>query len=307
MHDVATLRQTSSGKNHPLSARNVIGRASGCTLRVTQSNISSLHAQIVWDGSGWYVQDLNSRNGTFVDGKRVSGGQPVPIEEGATIALGSPALCFQLANASAPRLMATAETGVVVLAEADMLCLPTLEASEVSVFCDGRMRWVAESDAGVHPLEDQELVIAGGHAWRISLPAPASKTREAKAEGQPSIYDLNLTLFVSRDGEHVTAKVTQGSTCVELEYRAHLLLLLELARARLSDADQGHLPASEHGWVYRDHLMKALGLDASHLNIWMYRARQQLAKAKVSGAGSVFERRPGTGQLRIGVDKLCIA
>lgn len=305
--DVPTLRDKAAGADHYLGARNLIGRANVCTLRIVRPSVSGLHSQLLWNGSGWYAQDLNSRNGTFVDGRRLDPGEQAPLDVGTTLGFGAPEPAYQLVDASAPRLMATSDEGSVLVADADLLCLPSPEACEVSVFCNGYMRWVVESDDGERVLEDQDLLVAAGRAWRVSLPSPPSATRQAGENAHPAIYDLTLAFHLSRDGEHVTATLTQGNSTVELEYRAHLFLLLELARARLEDATRSNLPPNERGWVYRDELLKKLHIDASLLNIWIYRARQQLAKANVRGAGSVLERRPGTHQLRIGVDKLCLA
>jgi DNA-binding NtrC family response regulator len=42
-------------------------------LRIDQGSVSRMHARIALDGSTWRLTDLGSRNGTFVDGRRVHG------------------------------------------------------------------------------------------------------------------------------------------------------------------------------------------------------------------------------------------
>ena len=75
--------------------------------------------------------------------------------------------------------------------------------------------------------------------------------------------------------------------------------------ARLADGARGQLPESEHGWIHRDDLMKELAIeDLQLLNLWVYRARQQLAQLKLRGAAKVIERREGAGQLRLGLRHL---
>lgn len=50
-----------------------IGREAGCgVLLAHDTMISRIHAEITWDGSRWTVRDLNSRNGLWVNGVRVS-------------------------------------------------------------------------------------------------------------------------------------------------------------------------------------------------------------------------------------------
>jgi predicted component of type VI protein secretion system len=51
----------------------VVGRSEGCGVTVTDSSVSRLHARLVADEEGVYVEDLGSANGTFVDGQRTRG------------------------------------------------------------------------------------------------------------------------------------------------------------------------------------------------------------------------------------------
>jgi pSer/pThr/pTyr-binding forkhead associated (FHA) protein len=52
------------------------------------ADVSARHAQLLVQGEQLLVQDLNSRNGTFVNGVRV-GAAPVPVPEGATVQFGA--------------------------------------------------------------------------------------------------------------------------------------------------------------------------------------------------------------------------
>lgn len=49
-----------------------IGRQSECEIHLEDSQISRRHAEIIRDGSGWAILDLQSTNGTLVNGERVS-------------------------------------------------------------------------------------------------------------------------------------------------------------------------------------------------------------------------------------------
>jgi pSer/pThr/pTyr-binding forkhead associated (FHA) protein len=49
--------------------------------------VSSRHAQLTSQGDTLMIQDLGSRNGTFLNGQKI-GPQPVPVAQGATIAFG---------------------------------------------------------------------------------------------------------------------------------------------------------------------------------------------------------------------------
>ena len=66
-----------------------IGRSSESALVIRDDYTSSHHARLLLRGDAWAIQDLDSTNGTFVAGNRVTGGPValglgVPIKVGAT-------------------------------------------------------------------------------------------------------------------------------------------------------------------------------------------------------------------------------
>lgn len=50
--------------------------------------ISRLHAAFLYDGRGLAIEDLNSRNGTRINGYRIEGGKPYPIRNGDELEIG---------------------------------------------------------------------------------------------------------------------------------------------------------------------------------------------------------------------------
>ncbi|HVU52912.1 MAG TPA: GGDEF domain-containing protein [Polyangia bacterium] len=63
----------------------VVGRASTCDLRIDDSSLSRQHCRIRKTDGVYFVEDLESRNGTQVDGLRIKA--PVRLEDGALIQL----------------------------------------------------------------------------------------------------------------------------------------------------------------------------------------------------------------------------
>jgi hypothetical protein len=62
-----------------------IGRSSESGLVIRDDYTSTHHARLLLWKDGWVVQDLDSTNGTFLDGTRVSLPTPVPLNTPVTI------------------------------------------------------------------------------------------------------------------------------------------------------------------------------------------------------------------------------
>ncbi|MCW2968260.1 MAG: hypothetical protein JWM71_2032 [Solirubrobacteraceae bacterium] len=54
-----------------LSLRAVLGRRDGCEVRIDDPTVSRVHASLRRERGEWVLVDLGSRNGTFIDGRRV--------------------------------------------------------------------------------------------------------------------------------------------------------------------------------------------------------------------------------------------
>ena len=65
-----------------------VGRAPDNEIPVKDKSVSRKHLKIVKRDERYYVTDLGSKNGTFVDGKRVTSGKEYQVREGMPIAAG---------------------------------------------------------------------------------------------------------------------------------------------------------------------------------------------------------------------------
>ena len=65
-----------------------VGRATDNEIAIDNRNVSRYHAQLRWVEASWLVYDLDSTNGTFVDGQRVAPGRPHVLGAGARLLLG---------------------------------------------------------------------------------------------------------------------------------------------------------------------------------------------------------------------------
>jgi len=51
--------------------------------------LSGIHCELLWNGKNLFVQDLNSTNGTFINGVPIKGKSWMPLEDGATVRIGA--------------------------------------------------------------------------------------------------------------------------------------------------------------------------------------------------------------------------
>ena len=72
---------------------NLVGRGDEATVRIESAKVSRVHARIAVAESSATVEDLASKNGTFVRGRRIAG--PVELADGDELCLGSLLLIFR--------------------------------------------------------------------------------------------------------------------------------------------------------------------------------------------------------------------
>jgi len=76
-----------AGTKIPLSEAPIsIGRADDSTLVLTDDYASTRHARLTPRSGQWFVEDLGSTNGTYLDRAKVTGPTPVPL--GAPVRIG---------------------------------------------------------------------------------------------------------------------------------------------------------------------------------------------------------------------------
>jgi pSer/pThr/pTyr-binding forkhead associated (FHA) protein len=65
-----------------------VGRSSNNDIQLNDQFASHNHLKMYRKDDKWYLQDLNSRNGTFVNGERVTAGEQFEVSEGLSIVVG---------------------------------------------------------------------------------------------------------------------------------------------------------------------------------------------------------------------------
>lgn len=69
-----------------------LGRSPRCDIFIPDQRASRRHAELSWDGETCTLRDLDSANGTFLNGRRITA--PQPLHHGDQIALASAVFTF---------------------------------------------------------------------------------------------------------------------------------------------------------------------------------------------------------------------
>ncbi len=79
MPKLVVLSQGLAGLSYELKTDKItVGRVEDNSFQVSDPSVSSHHCEILLMGTEVVVRDLNSTNGTFINGKQVTGEAPIP-------------------------------------------------------------------------------------------------------------------------------------------------------------------------------------------------------------------------------------
>lgn len=284
----------------------MVGRSSRSELCIDSPLVSLQHAAIRWTGDAWEVKDLGSRNGTYLNGKRLDPGQDYHLARGDALAFGDPRRTWDVCDDDPPCVMVLGlSDGDTVTLRGDMLGIPSHEEPVATIYRGSDGVWRLErSDGPRTVLQNREIFEVAGRKWRFSCPEIISVTRQSTLVAR--IEDLRLHFSVSLDEEHVELRAECPSCSMELGSRGHNYLLLTLARQRIKDAELGLSPTA-CGWMLLDQLTEGLRTTPQQLNLDVHRIRVQFAEAGIIGAVGIVQRRQRAKQLRIGVSDLEIS
>src|SRR5215469_8020576 len=86
MAKLVVLTQSMAGRSVDLGERTTIGRVEDNAFQIAEPSVSSRHCEILLRGSEVVVKDLNSTNGTFINGEKITEGV---LKPGQTLRLGN--------------------------------------------------------------------------------------------------------------------------------------------------------------------------------------------------------------------------
>lgn len=70
------------------TGENIVGRDEAASVRLDDPMVSRRHARILVSSSGAHIEDLGSKNGTFIDGQQIAA-KPMPLRNGIQLAFGT--------------------------------------------------------------------------------------------------------------------------------------------------------------------------------------------------------------------------
>jgi adenylate cyclase len=135
-----------------LASRNSLGRHPDSTIQILDKIVSKEHCRIALEGDTWVLEDLDSLNGTFLNGNRVSGKRP--LCHGDEFSLGATRARFELdtrERSSAPDMGAMAQRNPAGPSPARTIAEPV--ATEPSRAPLGRSNALIATARGVESFE----------------------------------------------------------------------------------------------------------------------------------------------------------
>jgi len=175
---------------------NSVGRHDDCVIRIRSSQVSRRHCEIFEADGRLMVRDLGSSNGTYVNGQRVLGQQPLKI--GDVIGIGGVTLRVDPVGAAPAAPVAGSPAGDTAELEAipDAVEVDEVADFEVSAEPGGDDDGFELGDlTDVIPLDDETHVEAPEPPKKPAKPAKAAK-EEAAASPAPEQEDDAVAQFL---------------------------------------------------------------------------------------------------------------
>jgi pSer/pThr/pTyr-binding forkhead associated (FHA) protein len=197
---MATLRVTSgpaTGRTLTFDRRTVIGR-SDADLEIDDDQLSRNHVAVEPIEDGVVVEDLQSTNGTFVNGERVAG--RVTVREDATLRAGTSEIAIEVPVSEKTRVRAPREPRAE----------PTLIVSPPGATAAPTLTVRSGPLAGEKLAIDRPILIGRGSGDLTLADAAVSDRHAELRPGEPGVVvqDLGSTNGTFVDGERVTGAVT---------------------------------------------------------------------------------------------------
>ena len=111
MAKLVLLSAGMTGRTHDLKAeKTTVGRVEDNTFQIAEPSVSSHHCEVLLRGNDVVIKDLNSTNGTFINGEKIT---ESPIKPGQILRLGQIEMRLETDTPAAPSKKALDQTMVM--------------------------------------------------------------------------------------------------------------------------------------------------------------------------------------------------
>jgi len=297
-----------------LGAHHTFGRLQNSVdTHIDKPYISKLHAAIEWDGKQWRLKNLGL-NGTWLNNQPLVTNEPALLHVNDKFHLADlNTLGYRVIDLTPPtdmlwplEISTDLQPKPIYLSRYNPL--PNIDTPELAIYFDEqRQEWQLEPLDHAQPnhtLQQGDLVQLGSSHWQF-IPVQVLGPTEVHAYQLHLLNDMEFVFHLSLDEESTQLELVHQHHKVDLAVRNHHYLLVQLARHRAADAERG-LDSKSQGWIYTEQLANELGLDPTHLNIYIFRLRKQFTDSLPTTLGlqSLLERRGG--KIRFGCEKFKI-
>jgi hypothetical protein len=194
-----------------------IGRGESMDVVVDNVSVSRRQAEIHQEGEVWLVRDLGSSNGTFLNGQRLTGDQP--LRPGDEISFGKFSVLFERALAEVAHEPAALRGeieagGTLLLRPEEILRLQQAAAQKRQA----HLQWEASGQRGTYYLEGAAVLVGRTDLCDLRVPAGGPRQHILIARGPNGFEVRNLARWRRmRVGGQVTARASlKGGDTIEI-------------------------------------------------------------------------------------------
>ena len=192
-----------------------IGRHTGCDLVLPEKQVSRRHAELLLEGKTWYLRDLGSGNGSWLNSSRLNKEDKIPLKKGDAITIDRFQITFQpTAGDLEKSLSEITDSDILevkmikkILTAMDKDLAPSLEGLtppiEGKKIClsEDRAEIVIGRDSGTEfPIDDP--VISRRHA-RLSCKWGSIVLTDLKSKNGTMVGTEKITERTLRDGDRI--------------------------------------------------------------------------------------------------------
>jgi hypothetical protein len=299
MHQIEFYGADGTSSRHPLSGRPLhVGRGAQNDIVLTDDAVSTRHLRVWAEPDGVRIEDLGSRNGTWLDGARITG--VVTLPPGREVRIGATARLRAREAAegdgAVPRLL-DMELGLFHAFSSDRLTIGDVPGAHVHlpgagsgvtllVQPDGQILLGGAEDL-VEIEVDRPFTVAGRRFCLRHAPPEPGVTRDLLLphELPPARYPYEVEARLDGVlGPEATFRDPRSGAIHRFVATNPALLVYLLARRTMADAASG-VAEADRGWLADDELGVGIwgrseaARQVSHLNVLVWRVRKELQAA----------------------------